>query len=288
MTRTGYWDTVAESEATDELLTMRDPNQRQVELHLLDRLVPACSSLLDVGCGPGTVTRYLARSASRVVGMDSSPAMLERARRTGSGVEWVQADILDQQDCARLGTFDTVVSVRCLINLPSWRAQEAAIENLATLTRVGGACVLIEGWGPGRRYLNAIRQRVGLDAMPDIKHNLDLEQRVLYALAEWFEVSQIRGTGFYDMSSRVLNALLAGDSEPQYDGAVNRCAAKLEIMARDELRQAEWLGSRLIAMRLERLPTELPIAEEIDDGSRPDSNRPDGSAGVAQLGVVDQ
>ena len=259
-----YWQEMAESDASDELLTMRDPNQREIEWRVLERLLPPYSnSLLDVGCGPGTVTRQLTQFAERVVGIDSAPAMLARARKVESTVEWRQANILDEQDCARLGTFDAVVSVRCLINLPSWRAQQVAIENLARLTRVGGTCILIEGWGPGRRELNVLRRQIGLGAMPDVAYNLNLEPRVFGALDEWFEVADgPLGTGPYDFLSRILNALLVGDAEPRYDCEVNRYAAEIQRAIGAAMPQFKWLCNRLIMLGLRRLPTELPRPTE--------------------------
>ena len=46
---------------------------------LLPRLLPE-SVLLDLGCGPGTITAGLARRVGRVVGLDASAEMVEAAR----------------------------------------------------------------------------------------------------------------------------------------------------------------------------------------------------------------
>jgi SAM-dependent methyltransferase len=51
--------------------------------------------LLDVGCGPGTVTLPLARLFQEVVGLDSDPGMIREARRLASerdvrNAKWVQ------------------------------------------------------------------------------------------------------------------------------------------------------------------------------------------------------
>lgn len=60
--------------------------------------------VLDLGCGPGNLTRSLARRwpGARVTGVDSSTAMIERARSAGSAdpgvderVEFVVADLRD-------------------------------------------------------------------------------------------------------------------------------------------------------------------------------------------------
>jgi SAM-dependent methyltransferase len=55
--------------------------------YLLDRLVPG-TEVLDVGCGPGTITVDLARRVApgRVVGVDRAAEVVEAARRDAEGV----------------------------------------------------------------------------------------------------------------------------------------------------------------------------------------------------------
>ena len=68
--------------------------------HLLPHLAPG-AALLDLGCGPGTITADLAARVApgRVVGVDASAAVLEEARaaaeRAGVAVELVRADAAD-------------------------------------------------------------------------------------------------------------------------------------------------------------------------------------------------
>jgi len=52
-------------------------------------------SVLDAACGTGDfAVADLRAGASRVVGLDFSPRMLERARRKAPGVTWVEGDLL--------------------------------------------------------------------------------------------------------------------------------------------------------------------------------------------------
>src|SRR5690606_38282172 len=52
-------------------------------------------TVYDLGCGPGNITRLLAERwpAARVIGVDSSADMLEKAGAEAPGVEFVQADL---------------------------------------------------------------------------------------------------------------------------------------------------------------------------------------------------
>src|ERR1700752_2152180 len=67
-------------------------------LDTVERLSPAeGSTVLDVACGPGTVTFLLAERvgpSGRVVATDISPAMLAIAREkpaTGAPIEWIES-----------------------------------------------------------------------------------------------------------------------------------------------------------------------------------------------------
>ena len=65
-------------------------------LDLLAR-VPADTPnvVYDLGCGPGTATVHLKRRwpEARVIGVDASEHMLERARQESPDIEWVAADL---------------------------------------------------------------------------------------------------------------------------------------------------------------------------------------------------
>ena len=50
--------------------------------------------VLDAACGTGDLAIEASRAGARVVGLDFSAAMLERARRKAPQLEWVQGDLL--------------------------------------------------------------------------------------------------------------------------------------------------------------------------------------------------
>ena len=65
-------------------------------LDLLNRVpIADASSVCDLGCGSGNVTRLIAGrfAAARVTGVDVSSEMLAKAAETPGRIEWVQADI---------------------------------------------------------------------------------------------------------------------------------------------------------------------------------------------------
>ncbi|MBN2202352.1 methyltransferase domain-containing protein, partial [bacterium] len=55
------------------------------------------ASIVDIGCGPGNSTQVLRERwpNARIIGLDSSPQMIEKARSTYPGEEWVLGDASD-------------------------------------------------------------------------------------------------------------------------------------------------------------------------------------------------
>lgn len=71
-------------------------------------------AVLDLGCGTGACAEFLAPLASRLVGVDLSPDMLEVARRKGGYTELVEAEIGRYLEAADT-PFDLVVAAGVLI-----------------------------------------------------------------------------------------------------------------------------------------------------------------------------
>src|SRR5689334_4940708 len=64
-------------------------------IDLVSRIeIESVGDAVDLGCGPGNSTGILAKrfAAARIVGIDSSAAMIERARRDYPQITFAQAD----------------------------------------------------------------------------------------------------------------------------------------------------------------------------------------------------
>jgi SAM-dependent methyltransferase len=98
--------------------------------------------LLDVGCGPGTVTLPLARYYAAVVGVDPDPDMLTQARRHAEqlgvdNVTWLQARAEDVS--MRLGTFRTVTFAQSF----HWTDRDRVASAVLHILEPGGSFVHI-------------------------------------------------------------------------------------------------------------------------------------------------
>ena len=110
----------------------------------------AGSTAIDVGCGLGDDARAMARvvgRAGRVVGLDASSALLERARaRTSAEDEDVDYVLGDAHSLPfQAGTFDAARTERTLQHLGN---PAQAVRELARVTRPGGVVMATEpDWG---------------------------------------------------------------------------------------------------------------------------------------------
>ncbi|HEX2209355.1 MAG TPA: class I SAM-dependent methyltransferase, partial [Longimicrobium sp.] len=108
---------------------------------------------LDVGCGTGDTSIYLARHGWDVTGIDFVERALEQARLKGRGagveVRWLRAD------ATRLGEYGIgqgfgLVTDNGLLHGLSDDGRDAYVRELTPLVAEGGR-LLILGFGPGKR-----------------------------------------------------------------------------------------------------------------------------------------
>ena len=121
---------------------LRARGERSEFARLLDRAIPGDARIVEVGCGTGQMSLFLATAERFVVGADLARPSLELAeaarRRYGiSGALFVETDL--RAPGLRRGAFDVVYSSGVLHHTPDPRASFAALVRLA---RPGGTVVL--------------------------------------------------------------------------------------------------------------------------------------------------
>ena len=95
--------------------------------------------VLDACCGTGDLAVEAERRGGRVVGLDFSERMLERARRKSGAIEWVQGDALALPfEAAAFDAATVGFGVRNLADL------EGGLRELARVLRPGGKLAVLE------------------------------------------------------------------------------------------------------------------------------------------------
>jgi SAM-dependent methyltransferase len=112
---------------------------RPVEVVLLARHRDALSGrVLELGCGAGRLTGYLAQLGGDVLGVDVSPHMLREAAARYPGVRFERRDL---REAAQLGTFDVVVAGYNVLDVLGDDERRVLLAELRTAIAPGGLLI---------------------------------------------------------------------------------------------------------------------------------------------------
>ncbi len=115
--------------------------------------------VLDVGCGPAQVSRFLAERGRQPIGIDLAPAMLAQAARLVPQAGLIAADLLELP--LRPASCAAAVASYSLHHLPAGRLG-AALSGLRRVLRPAGVLVIITHGGSGEEWLERYDRRVVL------------------------------------------------------------------------------------------------------------------------------
>lgn len=160
------------------------------------RLGPDCRSVLEPGCGAGRMFGPLAAHGLAVTGIDSSPQMVELARRRGNG-EAILADMTDFD----IGLFDGAV---CPINTLGHLSPSELGAHLVAMSRA-----LV----PGARYL----VQLAIGAEVGVESRWEVDRAGARIRARWLVESRDleRGTELHRSVFEMLEGRRAGERHEQ-------------------------------------------------------------------------
>ncbi|MEU1891807.1 class I SAM-dependent methyltransferase [Streptomyces pristinaespiralis] len=162
---TAYWDAAADDFDAEPDHGLRAAGTRDAWSRLLTAwLPPDPSSVLDVGCGTGSLSALVAEAGHRVTGIDLSPRMVDRARAKLSAAGLPARFLVGDAAAPPTGDerFDVLLSRHLVWTLPD---PGAALADWTARLRPGGTLILVEGrWresdGAGGGYVT------GAEALP--------------------------------------------------------------------------------------------------------------------------
>ena len=160
-----YWSTL--TGAPDEVFWDADPIYAAQQD--LPRFAPFCEPrlpLLDLGCGNGTQTRFLAQYFASVIGVDISPAALEVARvnNPAANIVYRVLDLLSPEDVAQLHAEigDANIYMRTVLHQLAPQDQPVAARGVTQLLGATGTLYLIELSAAAEAYFGELSEKYGL------------------------------------------------------------------------------------------------------------------------------
>lgn len=155
-----FWDNIAEKYAAKPV---DDQPAFERKKAITRKLLTPRATVLEIGCGTGTLALEMAPSAGHIHAMDISPEMVRIAngKKDARGVDNVtfHVGVLDDNSPFEAGTFDNVWAYSILHLVDDRRA---TLERLFSLLKPGGTLVasnvcLREGWMPYGAIITVMR-----------------------------------------------------------------------------------------------------------------------------------
>lgn len=194
-------------------------------LRMLDEAIgiDAEDEVLDVACGPGIVSCWLAKTAKNVVGTDVVPAMIERARSRQQelgldNIHWMLADIYNLPFADN--TFSAVVTRYSFHHLLQ---PKTALREMIRVCRTGGRIAVCDVT-PEEGKTEAYDQ---LEKLRDPSHVHALSSRNLVALSTGENVAP-KGSNAYKLEIS-LGAQLATSFPPPGHAEIIRDLVRRDI-----------------------------------------------------------
>lgn len=232
-------------DAKDKYATSRDFNLRELEIRCIGRCLGERGSVLDLGCGNGYTLLSLARRLKGwdMTGVDFAHALIEGAAHLledsrselQSVPRFVCADAIEYLKTVQPDSTTYVITERFVLNLPSRDAQRQVLRRIHGVLAPGGRLIMCEGARDGTVALNDLREKVGLERIPEtckdkvsalLVDDKEMEDYVQKRIG--FKLVARHGLSQYFVMSRVLHPLLVAPRQPRFDAKINELARLMQ------------------------------------------------------------
>jgi SAM-dependent methyltransferase len=257
------WDAVANSYAKDVAPFFA----RYAEEGLRIVHPDASANVLDVACGPGTLTFLAAPRVKRVSAVDFSPKMIGevRARAAEDRLTNIDAEEMDAQSLRFAdATFDAAFCIFAFMFFPD---RGRAFGEMRRVLRDGGKA-LVATWAPiDRRPFIKLGFEAMAEALPQLppmpKGDLQLPEEC---------IAEMTAAGFRDVATSAFTASARVDSAERYLQIMERSGAGFAAL-RKKIGEERWpdVQARLLEAVQKRIPAggvELAAEAILSVGSR--------------------
>lgn len=234
----GYWDQRAKK--SSHAATTNDLRLRSLEAAtLISQLkvinLPKEARVLDIGCGDGETTAVISRNfpSARFQGIDFSAEMIALAKPKSDAdrITFSTGDVRNLTDRFSAGSFDVIITNRCLINLPHKEEQYDALKQIFECLAPDGYFFGTENFVGGQAALTELRRSMDLKEIPIRWHNLYFDESEFIEKAGkiFSDVELISFSSTYYLITRVVYSALCKSEgiEPGYKHPIYEIAAAL-------------------------------------------------------------
>jgi len=184
-----------------------DENLHKIEIDIASKYLMKSNYIVDIGCGEGRATIEYAKKVRKCVGIEQSNYLLKKAKSavSKSGLNNIiikSGNILKIKNIKN--KFDVVITQRLLINLLSWEEQQECLNNIYNILKPGGKYIMIENTSDSFLAMNEMRNKVGLESIPQHWHNKFFDYDKLMAFMQGkFQLLKTHDLGLYYFLTRV-------------------------------------------------------------------------------------
>ena len=209
----------------------KDQRLKINEQIVIEKLINFKGSILDLGCGKGSLLHYLnsINKVTSAIGVDFSKKHIEASKKIKTKkIKFFLADvkkiIIDKKFQKK--KFDFIITKRLLINLENQNEQIKFINNLANLLKPDGKYIALESSIYYYKNINRVRKIFNLKPMKPLWHNCYIDDKkflkVKFKKLELYKTKNLFST--YYFFSRVINGFFKHvlKSQPKYDDFINK------------------------------------------------------------------
>lgn len=109
---------------------------------VVEKMLPESGVIVDLGCGEGLLSNYLALASSKrkIIGYEIAPERLERAKKGLKNTSFKVGDIINTS----YSKADVFILFHVLHHLPSYEAQEEVLEKVKRNIKAKGKLIIVE------------------------------------------------------------------------------------------------------------------------------------------------